>query len=346
MPTRRMNHVSLFTGVGGIDLAAEWAGFTTIAQVERDPWRRRVLKKHWPAVHRIKEIQDFPDRDYEAIILISGGFPCPPYSQAGKRRGKEDPHHLWPQMARVIRELKPTWVVAENVAGAVSLVLDDAITDLEKAGYSVRPVVLPALALKAWHERQRLFIVAHLNGVGRECAGNGRQSIGVSRSSIETESVCHGPQRAVADSASQRCKGKQISARSRPEGERKTDVVRDNADSDKKHGDAGGHGTGSIFRDRSETSNISRSKADANSAEEGSTMSVQCDSETTARWRAEPGAGEWWQTERGLVRVVHGLSRGLDRHRRRRVSALGDSCVPTQVYPILRAIANIELEGK
>ncbi len=312
IPTRRMNHVSLFTGIGGIDLAAEWAGFTTIAQVEKDPWRRRVLEKRFPEIQRWSGIDDFPGEwNPGAIVLVSGGFPCPPYSQAGKRRGTDDPRHLWPEMARVIRELQPTWVVAENVAGAVSLVLDDAITDLEEAGYSVGPVVLPAIAVKAWHERQRLFIVAHVNGVGRDHERNGGQSIGASRSSIETEPVCHGPQRGVPDS-------------------------------DKKHGDAGGHGAGPILRDRSETADIPRGKAYADFTEEGSTVSVQRDSETEAGWRTEPGAGEWWEAERGLVRVVHGLPRGLDRHRRRRVSALGDSCVPAQIYPIFQAIADIE----
>lgn len=337
-----MTHVELFAGIGGISIAAEWAGFRTIAQVEIDPWRRRVLEKRFPGVRRWSDIRDFPGEwDPGAITLISGGFPCPPYSQAGKRLGKNDPRHLWPQMARVIRELKSTWVVAENVAGAVALVLDDAITDLEEAGYSVWPIVFPALALGAWHERQRLFIVAHLDSsrrkragiweprsrenaelvsdgtsrdpadsdkTGREYTGNRGKQVGVSRSSITAESVCNGAQRSVADSAGERCKGQQISARSREEGERKIDVER----------------------------------ADADSVETGSALPVERNSEAKTAWQSEPCHGDWWETERGLVRVVHGLPRWLDKHRRRRVAALGDSCVPAQVYPILQAIAEVE----
>ena len=304
-----MRHVSLFTGIGGIDLAAEWAGFTTIAQVECDPYCLAVLAKHWPDVPRCDDIRRFPDRDYGAVTLVSGGFPCQPFSCAGKRRGQEDHRNLWPEMARVIRQLKPAWVCAENTAGAVHLVLDRALADLEEAGYSATALVLPALAVGAWHERQRLFILAHLSKQRRPGKGDRRQQI-LADFPREAQPICPGSDGGVAQSASDsegwRREGREVSARSRPEGERAADVMRDSADA----------------------------------PEAGSALLQLCPAEAESAWRNEPRAREWWETERGLVRVVYGLPRWLDRHRRRRVAALGNSCIPVQVYPILQAIAD------
>ena len=155
-----VTHVSLFTGIGGIDIAAEQAGFRTVAQVERDPYCLKILEKHWPGVHRVSEIRDFPDQDYGAVTLVSGGFPCQPFSAAGKRRGAEDDRYLWPQMLRVVQELRPTWVLGENVTGFVGMGLDDALADLEGAGYSCRAFLLPACSVGALHQRERVFIVA------------------------------------------------------------------------------------------------------------------------------------------------------------------------------------------
>ena len=144
-----MNHVSLFSGIGGIDLAAEKVGFETIAQVEKDDYATKVLEKHWPDVHRVRDIRDFPDRDYGTVTLISGGFPCTPFSVAGKRRGKEDDRYLWPEMLRVIQKLKPTWTLCENVAGFISMGLEDALLDLESASYEVQPFLIPACGVGA-----------------------------------------------------------------------------------------------------------------------------------------------------------------------------------------------------
>ncbi len=135
-----MTHVSLFTGVGGIDLAADWAGFKTILQVEKDPYCQKVLRKHWPNVKRIEDIRDVKaDSVNEPVTLISGGPPCQPVSVAGKRRGTGDDRWLWPEMLRVIREIKPQWVLAENVPGIISLesgmVFENLLVDLENEGY-------------------------------------------------------------------------------------------------------------------------------------------------------------------------------------------------------------------
>lgn len=164
-----MTHGSLFSGIGGFDLASEQVGWTNIFQVEKDDWCRRVLAKNFPNAHRHSDIYDFDGTPYRgAVDVVSGGFPCQPYSLSGKRKGSDDDRHLWPEMLRVVREVAPTWVVGENVRGLVSwsdgLVFEQVQSDLEAAGYEVQPFLLPAASVGAWHERYRVWIVAHLAG--------------------------------------------------------------------------------------------------------------------------------------------------------------------------------------
>jgi len=161
-----MTHVSLFTGIGGLDLAAEWAGFETVFQVECDPYCLKVLEKHWPDVPRVTDIREVTSESVDPPVdVISGGFPCQPFSQAGKRRGQDDDRYLWPQMLRVIRELSPAYVVAENVSGLLSLndgaEFETVCTDLEREGYEVLPFHYPAASVGAPHKRDRVFIVGH-----------------------------------------------------------------------------------------------------------------------------------------------------------------------------------------
>ena len=162
-----LTHLSLFTGIGGIDLAAEWAGFKTIGQVERNEYANKILRLRFGDVPRWKDISDVSADDFrrktgiEHPTLITGGFPCQPFSVAGKRRGKEDDRYLWPEMFRVVRELRPAWVLGENVAGIIGLALDICCADLESAGYTVRAFLIPACAVGAPHRRDRVFIVAN-----------------------------------------------------------------------------------------------------------------------------------------------------------------------------------------
>ena len=166
-----LSHLSLFSGIGGIDLAAEWAGFTTVGQVEMADYPTKVLEKHWPNVPRWRDVRDVSRESFygqtglQTVDLVSGGFPCQPFSVAGKRRGKEDDRYLWPEMFRVISELRPTWVLGENVAGFVSLGLDNALSDLESIGYQARTFIVPAAGVGAWHRRDRVFIVAYAQSI-------------------------------------------------------------------------------------------------------------------------------------------------------------------------------------
>jgi DNA (cytosine-5)-methyltransferase 1 len=173
-----MTHVSLFSGIGGLDLAAEWAGFETVLFVEKDAYCQKVLRKHWPDVLIIEDIRSVhADSVREPITVISGGFPCQPFSHAGKRRGEADDRFLWPEMLRVISEIKPSWVVAENVPGLLSIksgmVFERVLSELESCGYETLPLVYPAAGVGAPHRRDRVFIVAHSIEFGRRGRNNG-----------------------------------------------------------------------------------------------------------------------------------------------------------------------------
>ena len=170
---KRLTHLSLFSGIGGLDLAAEWAGIQTIGQCEWAEYPTKVLEKYWPDVPRWKDIktltgESFYDRTGRTTVdIISGGFPCQPFSVAGKQRGKEDDRYLWPEMVRVIKELRPTWVVGENVAGIVRMALPDILSELEACGYRTRAFLIPACAVEARHIRYRVAIVAYSDRSGQ-----------------------------------------------------------------------------------------------------------------------------------------------------------------------------------
>lgn len=151
---------SLFSGIGGIDLAAEWAGMEVIWQCEIDPFCQQVLKKHWPGVRLYDDIREI-GRETARPDVVVGGFPCQPFSIAGERRGKADDRDLWPEMFRVIRELKPTWVIGENVANFANMALERTLSDLESEGYKTQTFIIPACAVNAEHRRDRVFIVAY-----------------------------------------------------------------------------------------------------------------------------------------------------------------------------------------
>lgn len=160
-----MNHGSFFSGIGGFDFAAELMGWNNLFNCEIDPFCRRVLKYYWPNAIQHEDIRDTDFSVYRGTInLVSGGFPCQPYSVAGKRLGKDDARHLWPEMLRGIREIQPRWVVGENVRGLVSwnggLVFEEVQANLEAEGYEVQPFILPACGVGAPHRRDRIWFVA------------------------------------------------------------------------------------------------------------------------------------------------------------------------------------------
>lgn len=173
-----MIHIGLFEGIGGFSLGAHWSGWETLATCEINPFGQQVLKHYWPDAYHHGDIKTltydtintelskrYGDKWRNQPLIITGGFPCQPYSLAGKRLGKEDDRHLWPEMLRIIREISPEWVVGENVLGLINwsggLVFEEVQTDLEAEGYEVQPYVLPACGVNAPHRRDRVWFVAY-----------------------------------------------------------------------------------------------------------------------------------------------------------------------------------------
>jgi len=161
-----MNHGSLFSGIGGFDLAAEWMGWNNIFHCEWNPFGQKVLNYYWPNAISYGDITQTDFTIHRGNIdILTGGFPCQPYSQAGKRLGKEDERHLWPEMLRAIREIQPTWIVGENVSGIINwndgLVFDEVQAEMEAEGYETIPFLLPACSVNAPHRRERVWFVAY-----------------------------------------------------------------------------------------------------------------------------------------------------------------------------------------
>ena len=162
----KLRHGSLFSGIGGFDLAAEWMGWDNVFHCEWNEFGQKVLKHYWPQAESFSDITktDFT-KYYGTVDIITGGFPCQPYSSAGKRKGKEDERHLWPEMLRAIREVSPRFVVGENVRGLTNwnggMVFDEVCAELESYGYQVAPVIIPACAVNAPHKRERIWFVAY-----------------------------------------------------------------------------------------------------------------------------------------------------------------------------------------
>jgi len=176
-----MTHGSLFSGIGGFELAAECMGWENIFHCEWNPFGQKVLKHYWP---KAISYDDITKTDFSihrgTIDILSGGFPCQPYSLAGLRKGKDDERHLWPHMLRAIRESKPRWVVGENVLGLVGwnggLVFEEVQADLEAEGYEVQPYILPAASVNAPHRRNRVWFIAYSKSTGGSRLSSGKNS--------------------------------------------------------------------------------------------------------------------------------------------------------------------------
>lgn len=329
-----LTHLSLFSGIGGIDIAAEQAGFETVCFVEIDPFCQNVLKHHWPDVPIIGDIKDVTrekimgyakrvwksqpqggkqdirgwsfnrnkpwikcescgERFYGSasglcpncefpITLITGGFPCQPFSVAGKQRGEADDRYLWPEMLRVIEEIRPDWVCGENVAGLIRMGLDDCLSDLEGIGYTTQAFVIPACAVNAPHRRDRVFIVAH----------------------TDTERLQRGGCTELPECTSEQ-------------------FIRERNTS----------------KDVADTKGISPQGFHNRQREEKSWGSGTRPTQSCLGGMADglppKMDGSWWENEPEIPRVATGVKDRVDR-----LKALGNAVVPAQIYPILKAIAD------
>lgn len=348
-----LTHFSLFTGIGGLDLAAEWAGIETVGQCEFADYPTKVLEKHWPEVPRWGDIRTLTGESFyertglHTVDVISGGFPCQPFSNAGKRRGKEDDRYLWPEMVRVIAELRPTWVVGENVAGIIHMALDTVLSDLEGQGYATRAFLIPASGVNAPHQRYRTAIVAYTDCAGLQTSRAEQQATGASRNGEDV----HNPNRirySRQDTRESDCndtwddKTSKQGWRTKP-----NDLVtgcQDVSDSygtgckelyfpgitDRERFTGGGTDEGAVCN----TAGQGLSDRSSKKVEE---FRAEQESERPNCRRGEPDGSRQWATEPRVGRVANGVSHRVDR-----IKCLGNAVVPQQFYPIFKAIAEIE----
>lgn len=310
-----LTHLSLFSGIGGLDLAAERAGFTTVAQCEWADYPTKVLEKHWPDVLRWRDIRTLTGDDFYArtglrtVDVISGGFPCQPFSVAGKQKGKRDDRYLWPEMCRVIAELAPRCVVGENVPGILRIAAADVLSDLERLGYQTVVFDFEAAAVAAHHRRERVAFVAYRDNDGPSA----------------------GQERGSADAGGNDCTPREDETgefeRLRATGEH-ADVA--NARDERFEGDRPcGECIGGT---PAEEWTIAGSRSLFDTASKG--LSYRTDRtmgkpepeqkpERPMRWPAEPAVG----------RVAHGVPNRVDR-----IKCLGNAVVPAQFFPIFRAL--------
>jgi len=376
---RELTHLSLFSGIGGLDLAAERAGFRSVGQCEWADYQTKVLERHWPAVPRWRDIRTLTKESFyertglRTVDLISGGFPCQPFSTAGMRRGCEDDRYLWPEMLRVIEELRPDWVVGENVAGIVNMALDTVLSDLESLGYACQAFIIPACAVDAPHRRDRCAIVAysdcHAGGPRRAKTAGQQWQTGLADGSHD---VAH------TDGTGQQ--------------RRKQHRTPDTGGQEKPHrptckcGQNVGDSTSAGFQNRAGVP-LGRSSQEPKPERPGGDVpdtnnrrgimrrhGELPEAESLGRIRGdyggrtpEYGGGERRTTQSGMGGGYDGLSSrmdgvrtgwadgsweyGIERiargvpERVNRLKCLGNAVVPAQFYPIFQAIADIERSG-
>lgn len=388
-----MRHLDLFAGIGGFSLAAQWMGWTTVAQVEWDEWCQKVLAKNFPDALRFGDIVEFNKmlengeiitdtkelrdrresrtlegkttttkcKDDGAVIngicengftsighidIITGGFPCQPFSHAGKRKGTDDSRYLWPAMLETIRRVKPAYVVGENVAGLVSMengkTLDRILSDLEDEGYTTEQVIIPACAVGAWHRRDRIWIVAYdkSTGIGSKDRGYGgqgrRTGHGIQREVVQqgreaqdnsvgtgNKTITHSPNPRTGEDNGGLRKG--IGGVGRGEGTNEEDAA--NCDSQGLQGWKNGRGVGSIGTKRDQQP---ERYGQCLGGEDGTTQcSVGGMASRLPRWVD----GYWDREPEGVSRVATGV-----KDRVNRLKGLGNAIVPQVALEIFKAI--------
>ena len=304
-----LTHLSLFSGIGGLDLAAEWAGFTTVGQCEFADYPTKVLEKHWPDAPRWRDVRTLTKESFyertglRTVDVISGGFPCQPFSVAGKQKGKGDDRYLWPEMLRVITELRPRCVVGENVPGIIKIAAWQVVKDLERAGYHVVVFNFETAAVGAWHRRSRVFFVG-IADVADTDGRTMRHDCGDERKTTRKEHASRGtgtdPERAMADAACERIQRHAAICAAKP----------------------------------AERSGQMQSDAESgNGADVYNTVRGRCTGDTRREKSQEFADGRCWAAEPDVGRVAHGIPARVDR-----LKCLGNAVVPQQAYPIFKAL--------
>jgi len=343
-----MQIIDTFSGIGGFSLAGNWLGWRPICFCEIDPWCQKVIKKHWPDVSVFDDIKELT---YEKILggtkwnpseptIIVGGFPCQPFSAAGKRKGKNDNRYLWPEMLRVIREIKPAYVVGENVAGLLSMengrTLERILLDLEDEGYQVEVFVIPACGVGAWHRRDRVWIVAYHTDTGIETMRRERENTisrcqdaadpGLFRPKECQEQAAGIEQCGKGDAANTEIPKRQSTGNTWPRGNGFTDLCQDVSDTDNERPQ------GRECRELPECSSKQfigqgNSQNDGTNGQPESCLGGVADDVPTRM------DGYFSREPEGIPRVAIGI-----KDRVNRLKGLGNAVVPQVVYEIFKAI--------
>lgn len=310
-----LTHLSLFSGIGGLDLAAEWAGFTTVGQCEFADYPTKVLEKHWPDVPRWRDVRTLTKESFyertglRTVDVISGGFPCQPFSVAGKQKGKGDDRYLWPEMLRVIRELRPRCVVGENVPGIIKIAAGQVVKDLERAGYHVVVFNFEAAAVGAWHRRSRVFFVG-IADVADTDGRTMRHDCGDERKTTRKEHASRGtgtdPERTMADAACERIQRHAEICAAKP----------------------------------AERSGQMQSDAESGNEAVYDAMCSGCAGDARCGKSQELADGRCWAAEPDVGRMAHGIPARVDR-----LKCLGNAVVPQEAYPIFKALMEEILKG-
>lgn len=316
-----MRVLDLFSGIGGFSLGLEAAGMETVAFCEREPFCQAVLRKHWPDIPIHDDITELNGYAYRGSIdVVCGGFPCQPFSVAGKRRGADDDRALWPQMLRVIRESQPTWVIGENVTGIIEMELNTVLSDLESEGYLCQTFVIPACSVDARHRRDRVWVIAHSDSNSQSNGTKHEQKrlvVGDTISSRQSGNDRRWPGQKfengnahVADPSGARLQGSERRRAARTEKQPSGHTAqrcKNVADSDS--------GVGKTFNQE----RLLGKQSQKESAIRHANGSVQ--------------NGAIWESESGIRRTLDGVS-----NRSHRIKSLGNAVVPQVVAEIGKAI--------
>ena len=306
----KLKHLDLFSGIGGFRLGLEATGeFETVAFCEIEEFPRKVLQKHWPHVKQYKDIKELTyDKIKEdgitPINIITGGYPCQPFSNAGRKKGEQDPRHLWPEMFRLIKECRPSWVCAENVSGHIKLGLDSVLSDLESQGFQTRTFSISASSVGANHKRERVWILAYsernndqqeiqgVDGEKKKISGEHRKEDSDTRKPGGTDSIRKTSDKYVEDTRRSLRQGSQF------QGKNENKIEKENA-------------------------NLTERPGEASQPDVADTQGVYVQGQHDRQGKRQPWGESWWAVEPKLGRVAHGVS-----GRVHRLKALGNSLLP------------------
>jgi len=345
----KLRTLDLFSGIGGFSLGLESTGFfETIGFVEKDKFCQKVLKKHWSNINIEEDIRNVKGEKYQADV-VTGGFPCQPFSVAGKRKSTADDRYLWDEMLRVIRETKPRWVIGENVEGIVNInegmVLRQVLNDLENEGFKSQCIIIPASGIGAWHQRKRIWIMAYSDSnrhVSEIRRGNGeekripvqdREKDSTSRKSIGTSDVWQANKEYVPNTNTG------FSIRENEEIQTRRNATTNGSEDVSNANSRLCRGRGTELKsgdDREWGFYIEKEKQ---TREHIRCKTIGCN----AVLGKERTNKTWWQIESELCGVPNGVSYELDKDRSNRIKSLGNSIVPQIARQIGLSIMEAEI---